>query len=81
MLPELPAADDGELLQYRREEVVGRAVIVRASDGEGDYWQMTAASAVPGAVALARICYEDPADRQWAIDTWHSLAHRSAKSI
>jgi hypothetical protein len=70
----------GERLDHRDGKLLGRAFLEHVERGEEDegersYWQLTGHSAVPGSLAGFTICYTDPADRQWAIDTWHTLRH------
>jgi hypothetical protein len=76
MLSKVPLEGAGERLQYRRDELIGQAVLNRAEGGVEGYWHLCARSAVPGHVANCHLFFEDLADRQWAIDTWHSLEHQ-----
>jgi hypothetical protein len=76
-LSQAPLPAEGEPLEYRGADVIGRAVLEHGTKEGPSEWLLTAASAVAGRLALLTICYEDPADRPWAINTWQSLAHRS----
>jgi hypothetical protein len=60
--------------------VIGRAFLEHVEKdeedkGEASYWRLCGRSAVPGHLAGFTICYTDPAYRQWAIDTWHTIQH------
>jgi hypothetical protein len=64
---------DGEPLEHRGERVVGRAGLGPYEEDGEEMWKLGARSAVEGAAALCNIFFHDPADRDWAVATWHSL--------
>jgi hypothetical protein len=70
----------GERFDYRRGKVIGRAFLeyVRQDEedeGEVSYWRLCGRSAAAGHLAGFTICFTDPAYRQWALDTWHTIQH------
>jgi hypothetical protein len=75
----LPGTLEGDPLEFRRGSLLGQAVLKRTEEDGQEYWLLSARSAVPGALALCTVCFDDLADRQWAIDTWHSLSHASSQ--
>jgi hypothetical protein len=78
MLASAPPLPEGERLEYRAEEVIGQAVLSHALEEGRSSWNLIARSAVPREMALCYVTYENPSDRQWALDTWHSLEHGPA---
>ncbi len=71
---------DGERLDYRADKVIGRAFLEyvekdEEDEGEASYWRLCGRSATAGHLAGFTVCYTDPAYRQWAIDTWHTIQH------
>jgi hypothetical protein len=67
----------GERLDYRGDRVIGRAFLdfVEKGEDEESYWRLCGRSAAAGHLAGFTICYTDPAYRQWAVDTWHTIQH------
>ncbi|MBI5531349.1 MAG: hypothetical protein HY898_01445 [Deltaproteobacteria bacterium] len=73
--------DEGERFERRDGALVSRAVLCRESDPDDTYWALKSDAAVPHRRAACTICFHDPSDRQWAMTTWQSLTHGSARSI
>jgi hypothetical protein len=70
----------GERLDYRGDKVIGRAFLEHVTkdeedEGEKTFWRLCGRSAAAGHLAGFAICYTDPAYREWAIDTWHTIQH------
>jgi hypothetical protein len=66
---------DAELIDLDREHLRGWATIQRANDGCGDCWQLQGQIACGNTLAIATICYLEPADKDWAIETFRSVSH------
>jgi hypothetical protein len=69
-----------ELIDFRRENLPGCATLKRASDDGENYWLLQGETCVNDSRCLVSICFDDDADRDWAIRTWRSLRHAPAQS-
>jgi hypothetical protein len=67
---------EGEVLDYQREGLVGRAALTPYEEDGEAMWNLKAYAAVAGHLALCNVFFHDLADRDWAVATWHSLNHR-----
>ena len=63
-----------ESLTHQAGNVVGRARLGSDADSGVEVGVVEGYSAVLGSGAAVRIVFHDPADWQWALDTWRSLA-------
>jgi hypothetical protein len=63
-----------EALTHQAGNVVGRARLGSEADSGVEVGVVEGYSAVLGSGAVVRIVFHDPADWQWALDTWRSLA-------
>lgn len=72
---DLVAGDLGEdALTHRDGELVGRARLTTDGSSGVGVGVLEGFSAVRGSGAAIRIVFHDPADWQWALDTWRALA-------
>jgi len=71
---------EGERIDHRHEQLVGRALWGPAEDEGQAIWQLQAISAVPGGAALLTISVDDPKDKDWAIRVWRGLNHQPPAS-
>ncbi len=67
---------EGEVLEYQRDGLVGRAALTPYEEDGERMWNLKAYAAVAGSLALCNVFFHDPAARDWAVATWHSLNHR-----
>ena len=63
-----------DAIDYRSGEVIGRARLSTDASSGVEVAVLDGYSAVVGSGAAIRIVFDDPADWQWALDTWKSLA-------
>jgi hypothetical protein len=63
-----------EAIDHRANGVIGRAVIRTDASSGLEVGVLEGYSAVVGSGAAIRIVFDDPADWQWALDLWRSLA-------
>jgi hypothetical protein len=63
-----------EAIDHRAGRVVGRARLTTDTSSGVEVCVLDGYSAVVGSGAAIRIVFQDPADWQWALDTWRSLA-------
>ncbi len=61
-------------IDHREGAIVGRAMLSSDATSGLEVGVLDGYSAVVGSGAAMRIEFDDPADWQWAIDTWRSLA-------
>jgi hypothetical protein len=66
---------DGQRLDHRDEDVIGRAVLTPPDGDEDPGWQLIGHNVVDGGLAACNIIFGDPDQREWAIATWKSLGH------
>ena len=68
--------EEGEKLdEWRHEALIGRGVF-RPHEEEGkSMWNLKAFTAVDGGLALLNIFLDEPTDRDWAVEQWHSLSN------
>jgi hypothetical protein len=72
--------EEGEKFERREGALVSRAVLCCESDPDDTYWALKSDAAVPHRRAACTVCFHDVSDRAWALDTWKSLTHCSARS-
>jgi hypothetical protein len=71
------ASDLGpDAITHRAGEVLGRARLMTDASSGVEIGILEGYSAVTGSGAAIRIEFDDPADWQWALDMWRSLAPR-----
>lgn len=58
----------------------GRAIWGPYEEDGRRMWKVNAYSATEGNLALCNCYFHDPADREWALTTWHSLTHPGPRS-
>ena len=63
-----------DAIDHRAGGVVGRARVSTDASSGVEVGVLDGYSAVVGSGAAIRIVFEDPADWQWALDIWKSLA-------
>ena len=63
-----------DAIDHRAAGVVGRATLSSDASSGVEIGILEGYSAVVGSGAAIRIEFDDPADWQWAIDMWKSLA-------
>jgi hypothetical protein len=69
------AADLGpDAMNHRSGEILGRARLMTDASSGVEVGILEGYAAVSGSGAAIRIEFDDPADWQWALDTWRSLA-------
>ena len=69
------AADLGpDAMNHRAGEILGRARLMTDASSGLEVGILEGYAAVTGSGAAIRIEFDDPADWQWALDTWRSLA-------
>ena len=61
-------------IDHRAGPIIGRAMLSSDASSGLEVGVLDGYSAVVGSGAVVRIEFDDPADWQWAIDTWRSLA-------
>jgi hypothetical protein len=76
MLAGAASLPEGEAMDYRRDGLLGRAVLTPYEEDGEAMWNLKAYAAVAGHLALCNVFFHDLADRDWAVATWHSLNHR-----
>jgi hypothetical protein len=64
---------EGERFEHRTPRVLGLAALAPHEEDGKAMLNLKAFSAVPGGLALCNVFFDDPADRDWAVATWHSL--------
>ncbi len=72
---ELLASDEAteDSIEHRGTRVIGRAEIGFVTEEDNSYWRLQGRVAAPGTVAICTVCFDGPADRDWAIATWKSI--------
>jgi hypothetical protein len=63
-----------DAMNHRAGELLGRARLMTDASSGVEVGVLEGYSAVSGSGAAIRIEFDDPADWQWALDTWRSLA-------
>jgi hypothetical protein len=63
-----------DAIDHRAGGVIGRATLSTDASSGLEVGVLDGYSAVVGSGAAIRIVFDDPADWQWALDTWRSLA-------
>jgi len=66
--------DGGETVEIDKEDVKGRGVIRWTSEEGEEYWQLQGEAYTYNGVAIVTVCYDDEADKAWAIDVFRSLS-------
>ncbi|MBU6453784.1 MAG: hypothetical protein KGS72_18535 [Cyanobacteria bacterium REEB67] len=65
-------------LTYEQGKVLGRAFFEEVAEPETNFWMLRGVTAASGTFTQVTVCFEADEQRQWAIDTWRSLDHRSS---
>ena len=60
-------------LQFSNDHLKGVAEIEKIQDGADSYWQLIGEIRTTGSMCLVTVCYMDPADEDWAVQTWKSV--------
>jgi hypothetical protein len=63
-----------DALNHRAGEVMGRARLTTDTTSGVEIGVLEGYSAIRGSGAAIRITFDDPADWQWAVETWRGLA-------
>ena len=58
-----------------REGVRGEAVFGEVEEDGRTVWRLSGVTAADGQLVVCHVYTEDPTDRDWAVQTWHSLRH------
>lgn len=66
---------EGEALPGHPCGAPGEAVYGAADEDGRTVWRLSGVTAVEGQLVVCNVYAEDPADRDWAVRTWHSLLH------
>jgi hypothetical protein len=66
----VPPAD---AVHFKRGHIKGYASISRECDDGNDYFMLTGYAAAPDNICVVTICYDDPADKEWAFETWKTV--------
>ena len=53
----------------------GKAGIALTHEDGEEYWMLQGCMATFNALCVVSVCYDDPNDRQWAIETFKSVSH------
>jgi hypothetical protein len=64
---------EGDVLQHRTRALVGQAAFGRGMTDGVELAQLRAYMAAPGHAAVLTVCFEDEADRDFALALWRSL--------
>jgi hypothetical protein len=64
---------EGDLIEYRRDGLIGKAIVGETEENGEVLQNLKAFSAVDGKSALCNIYYHGEEDYDWAVATWHSL--------
>lgn len=65
----------GEVLEFERGGILGRAVLMQEKRGPEPLYRLDAQAALGQHAALGTLLFERADDRAWALETWGSLAH------
>jgi len=65
-------------LKYEQGAVVGRAYFEEVTEPDSAFFMLRGVTAASGTFTQVTVCFELDEQRQWAIDTWRSLDHRSS---
>jgi hypothetical protein len=65
----------GEILEYNKNNLISRACIYQTKEEDHVYWMLQANLATRGNFAVCTIYFDHLEDREWAINTWHSIGH------
>lgn len=76
-LRSMPPLDGDEILELERGELRGIAALSEVEDEDGQIVHRLEAHAAIGAhAAVGTLIFVEPADREWALETWGSLDRR-----
>ncbi len=64
-----------EVVDLDNQDVQGWATIRQAEEDGQSYWQLQGEAACGNTLGVVTICFEDSADRDWAVQTYNSLSH------
>ena len=76
ILKKIKVVDDP--LKYEQGKVVGRAYFEAVDEPQTNFLMLRGVTAASGTFTQITICFELEEQREWAIDTWRSLDHRSS---
>jgi hypothetical protein len=79
LLSGMALPEDGERFEHRDGPLIGGAVFRATEENGTPFWNLCARSALDGHGALCNIFLKNPADRDWALETWHGLEHARAR--
>jgi hypothetical protein len=65
-------------LKYEQGAVIGRAYFEEVVEPDSAFFMLRGVTAASGTFTQVTVCFEGEYQRQWAIDTWRSLDHRSS---
>ena len=73
--PNKEKADGSEIVDLDKDHVPGWAALRRTSEDGDEFWILQGKSACSNSLAVITICYVDPADKGWAIETFKTIMH------
>lgn len=65
-------------LKYEQGAVIGRAYFEQVSEADTAFFMLRGVTAASGTFTQVTVCFEREDQRQWAVETWRSLDHRSS---
>jgi hypothetical protein len=74
-----PENPDAEVIDERASDPPGWATVEWKDDENGCYWELTGQTGAVNDLCLTTICYEDEADREWAVNTWRTVSRPPAE--
>lgn len=69
------AEGEGPVATFQRGHLRGQAVFVAEEEDGQRFYTLQGEVAAPGEVCVVTVSFADPADRDWAIQTWSSAFH------
>jgi hypothetical protein len=66
---------DTEIINLDKEHVQGRAEVRKSSENGEEFWMLQGKACCANNLAITTICYDDPADKNWAIETLQTIMH------
>lgn len=68
----------GVILNMKEKHLQGHAQLLSPDEVGESYWKLTGRTAMTNYLCIVTICFDDPNDREWAIDTWHTVFRPAA---
>jgi hypothetical protein len=65
-------------LKYEQGAVIGRAYFEEVAESDSAFSMLRGVTAASGTFTQVTVCFEAEDQRQWALDTWRSMDHRSS---